>query len=187
MRTWLYIAACVAAASLAAAASAEDVAVRAAVEKTDAFVGEPFIFQIQVQGNDHPDAPDVSALSNDFDVQTLGGQTNNSQSVTVVNGRMSTTVQRAYVFNYRLSPKRTGVLNIPAMTLTVDGKAMSTQPIQLTGRKPEETQDFKFRLEHCLVNHLVAFVDCIDGLLEGLWVIEAADVNNRRSGHLNSL
>ncbi len=147
MRTWLYIAACVAAASLAAAASAEDVAVRAAVEKTDAFVGEPFIFQIQVQGNDHPDAPDVSALSNDFDVQTLGGQTNNSQSVTVVNGRMSTTVQRAYVFNYRLSPKRTGVLNIPAMTLTVDGKAMSTQPIQLTGRKPEETQDFKFRLE----------------------------------------
>lgn len=144
----------------AVSAFAQEITVRAAVEKNDAFVGEAFIFQIQVQGHDHPDPPDVSALSQDFDVQSLGGQTNNSQSVTVINGRMNSTVQRAYVFNYRLSPKRTGALSIPALSVTVDGKVFTTQAIQLNGRKPEETQDFKFRLalssERCYVGEPVA-------------------------------
>ena len=130
----------------ALSANAQPIAVRAAVEKQDAYVGEPFIFQIQVQGNDHPDAPDVSALQKDFDVQTLGGQTNNSQTVSIVNGRMTQDTQRAYVFNYRLTVKKPGVLTIPPITLTANGQSFTTQPIQMNGKKPEETQDFKFRV-----------------------------------------
>ncbi len=130
----------------AACALAEQITVRAAVEKTDAYVGEPFMFQIQFQGTDRPDEPEVTALAQDFDVQPMGGQTNNSQSVSIVNGRVTSNVQRNYVYSYRLTPKKAGRLTIPALTVTAEGQHFTTQPIQLNGRTPQETAEFKLRL-----------------------------------------
>lgn len=143
----------------AATALAQQVTVRAAVEKTDAYVGEPFMFQIQVQGSDRPEEPDIAGLTQDFDVQPLGGQTNNSQSVSIVNGRVTSNVQRAYIYSYRLTPKKAGLLTIPALAVTAEGQRFTTQPIQLNGRTPQETAEFKLRLalssEKCYVGQPV--------------------------------
>ena len=128
------------------AGAGQRVAVRAAVEKQDVFVGEAFVFQIQVEGSDEPAKPDVSAIA-DFAVEALGGRANNSESVTIINGRVSRNVRRAYVFNYRLTPKRTGALTIPAIAVTVEGQTLRTRPIPIRAQKPAETDDLKLRLE----------------------------------------
>lgn len=128
---------------LAASARAE-VSVQAAVDQQEVFVGETFTLQIQVEGSDAPGEPDVSPIT-DFQVEARGGQQNSSESVTIVNGRMSRVSHHGYVFNYGLTPKRAGRLLIPPLTLTVDNQAYQTQAIAIMAKKPVETEDFKLR------------------------------------------
>ncbi len=128
-------------------ATAEAQAFRAqgAVQKTEVFQGEPFVFQIQVEGSDAPDKPDVSGLT-DFQVREMGGQQNSSQSMTIVNGQVNKVVRRGYVFSYRLTPKRSGTLRIPAIAVSAEGKTARTAPIAIRVVPPVETDDFKLRM-----------------------------------------
>jgi len=115
------------------------------VEKDELFLGESITFQVEITGSDHPGEPDLSALT-DFRVEPLGGQTRNSESITIINGRMSRVVRRGYVFSYRLTPKRTGRLVIPALEVDADGQRLRTEPIVISVNEPAETEDFKLRL-----------------------------------------
>ncbi len=135
--------------SLAAALPATDAAAAfsadAAVESTEVFVGESFVYQIQVQGEDAPEQPDLSRLS-DFSVAFVGGQQNNSSSITIINGKTTRDVRRGYIFNYRLTPKRAGTLTIPSVTITAGKQTARTRPIQIRADKPREIDDFHFEL-----------------------------------------
>ena len=126
-------------------AFAERLSVNAAVEQLEVFVGESFIFQIQIEGSDNPNPPDLSVLS-DFAIEVLGGEKNSSQSVSVINGQMTRVVKRGYVFNYRLTAKRSGVLIIPSVSITADNQTDVTQAIELRAKEPIETDDFKLRI-----------------------------------------
>jgi len=126
-------------------AVAGQLAARAAVERQEVYVGEPFVFQIQIMGSDAPEAPDVTPIK-DFDVQALGGRQNNSESVTIINGQMSRVVQRAYVFSYRLTAKQAGQFTIPSISVTADGVRLATNPVPIRAIKPTETEDAKLRL-----------------------------------------
>lgn len=141
-----------------AAARAEELSVRVAVEQQDVYVGDSFVFQVQVNGSDEPEAPKMAGLA-DFDVQFLGGQKNNSESVTIINGRMSRDVRRGYVFSYRLTPKRVGQLQIPSLAIRADGQTVKTDPVEIRASQPEENEDFKLRLtlskETCYVGEPV--------------------------------
>jgi len=150
MRPSLKIAAALAfVAALAAVAvdraSADQLTVRPAVERADVFVGEPFMFLLQIDGSDAPEKPDVSQIS-DFTVESLGGQQNSSSSVTIINGQVTQDVRRGYVFSYRLTPKRPGQLTIPAITVKSGGQTAATMPVSITASTPTETSDFKLRL-----------------------------------------
>jgi len=125
--------------------AAEEIAVQARVEKAEVYLGESFIFQIQVDGTESPDEPDISVIK-DFKVEPLGGRTNSSQSIIIINGRMQKNVKRAYVFSYRLSAKREGQLIIPSIKVTAAGLSLFTNPIRISAKKPAETKDFKLRL-----------------------------------------
>jgi hypothetical protein len=122
-----------------------EVSVQAAVDKQEVSVGETFTLQVQVEGSDEPGQPDVSSLT-DFTVEPRGGQQNNSESVSIINGQMSRVSHHGYVFSYGLTPKKEGRLTIPALTVTVDKQAYRTQPISILAKKPEETNDFKLRM-----------------------------------------
>ncbi len=127
------------------AALAAQIAARAGVERQEVYVGEPFLFQIQILGSDAPEAPDVAALK-DFDVQALGGRPNNSESVTIINGKMDRVVRRAYVFSYHLTAKQPGQFTIPAIAVTAEGVQLSTNPVPVRAVRPTETEDSKLRL-----------------------------------------
>jgi BatD DUF11 like domain len=130
----------------AAAASAQELSVTAAVEKDQVYVGAPFTLQIQIDGSDQAERPDLSGLT-DFQVQDGGGGQNNSQSISIVNGKISRVVRRGYTFNYRLTAKRAGELTIPAVSVTAGGETRRTQPIRVRALPPTESDDFRLRLD----------------------------------------
>lgn len=130
--------------SLAGNAWAE-VTVQAAVDQDEVYVGQTFTLQVQVEGNESPEEPDLSKLS-DFSVEARGGQQNSSESISIVNGRMSRVSHHGYVFNYGLTPKKEGRLVIPPLTVVVDKQPYQTQPVRVTVKKPEESDDFKLRM-----------------------------------------
>ncbi len=127
------------------AALAGDVRVQAAVEKSRVYVGEPFILQIQVEGADDPEKPDLGPLS-DFNVSYAGGQQNNSQSITIINGKMTRIAQKGYLFNFKLSARKEGDLVIPALPVKVSGQLLHTEPITVAAIRPAERNDLKLRL-----------------------------------------
>ncbi|MBU0676291.1 MAG: BatD family protein [Proteobacteria bacterium] len=126
-------------------AAEQELSVQAAVESREVMVGEPFILQIQVAGDDNPARPDLSGLT-DFTVQDMGGQQNSSQSITIVNGKYTQISSRGYLFNYQLTAKRAGNLIIPAINAVAGGRTFSTGAITIKAREPEESDDFKLAI-----------------------------------------
>jgi hypothetical protein len=116
---------------------------RAVIEDQQPFVGQTVVFQIQVEGHDSPEKPDLTALRQDFSIREGGGAVNNSQSITIVNGRVTRTVQRGYTFQYQLAPKREGSLRIPPIEVRADGRTATTSPVQLQVSPPAEIRDFR--------------------------------------------
>ncbi len=127
-------------------AIAEPLRVDAAVERNTVFVGEPFIYQIQIQGSEDPEKPDVADIPG-FDVVFQGGQQNSSTSMTIINGRVTRNVKKGYFFSYQLTPKHEGRLTIPPVAVSVDGRTLQTPPVEINVRKPVSTDDFKLRLD----------------------------------------
>ncbi|RJR30651.1 MAG: hypothetical protein C4574_02000 [Candidatus Latescibacterota bacterium] len=142
------IAAVFAALAVAAAsyAAAQEISVRAAVESESVYMGQSFVYQIQVEGSDEVSQPDISPLQQLFTVEYLGGSSNNSQSISIVNGRMERQVRRGYVFQYRLTPRTKGDVTIPAVAVKVKGQTFNTNAIRLGVNQPVETEDFKLRM-----------------------------------------
>ena len=130
---------------LAAGVSAETVSVQALVDKQEVSVGESFMLQIKIDGDDSPAAPDLSGLQ-DFTVQPKGGGQNNRESITIINGKINRVSEHGYVYNYNLVPQRDGLLTIPAIEIVVAGKILLTQPIAIKVNKPALTDDFKLRI-----------------------------------------
>ena len=125
---------------------AQSVQVHAAVEKTEVFLGEPFIFQIQIEGSDDPGQPNLGNIDG-FSIHERGGQNNSSSSVTIINGRMVQNVSRGFVFSYQLTPLKKGVVTIPSIPITANGQTFRTQAIPIRVNEPAETDDFKLRME----------------------------------------
>ncbi len=99
--------------------------VSARVSATDLTINNQTTLSIEISGVSNINGVPNLALP-DFDVQGAG-QTSSYQWV---NGQTSALV----VFNYILTPKRTGTLQVPSITLNVSGKAYSTQPIAINVR-----------------------------------------------------
>jgi hypothetical protein len=147
---------------------------QAAVERTNVFTGEPFIFQIQVSGSDHPEKPDISGIAG-FTVEFQGGRQNSSTSLTILNGRVSRDVRQGYIFSYRLTPRHAGLLVIPSIAVHSDGLTVHTQRVEIHVGRPKEVKDFKLRLSlsktHCYIGEPV--------ILQVTWYL-GSDVRNFR-------
>lgn len=134
------------------AATTGGLSAQALVEKDTVAVGEPFLFQIRIEGSDlapGTDPPELSGMV-EFAVEYLGGQSNNSSSITIVNGRMSKVETYGYVYSFRLTARKTGSLEIPAITVPLDSastKTVRTRPIPIRVVPPEASDDFHLELK----------------------------------------
>ena len=140
-----FLLALVLATAAATAVPAQSIAVQAAVERTEVFVGEPLRFRIVVSGSDRVTAPDPAGIAG-FTVRTLGAGPNNSEIVTTINGRTTRQVNRGYVLNYQLIAGSPGELTIPSLTLQVDGQPQSTRAIAVRVRAPQRVEGYRLEL-----------------------------------------
>jgi hypothetical protein len=132
------------------AANTDDVTVSATVEKETVSLGEPFLLQIQVEGADTPSVgagPDMHGVT-DFSYESLGSQSNNRSSITIINGKMNKVETRGYVHSYRLTPRKTGQLVIPPIAVVVASKTYHTQAIRVQVMEPQTTDDFQLNIEY---------------------------------------
>ena len=122
--------------------AAQSLAARAAVSAAETEVGVPFNLQVVVDGSDAAPEVDLPPLDG-VSVRPLSAGPNNSESITIVNGRTTRRVERSYVLNYELVPSRPGRLEIPAIGLTVNGRRLRTQPLAVSVFAPQSIDEYR--------------------------------------------
>jgi len=123
---------------LAGRASASDepeIAVEAGA--TEIFIGESVDYVVEIRNVKNPAPPDVSALRHDFDVVSAGDESHNQSSTFIINGKVTQQNSFGHAYRFRLTPKRTGKLVIPAPSATIDGKTYSGRALALSVIAPE--------------------------------------------------
>lgn len=130
---------------LALTAAGQTLEVNARVSSTDIYAGQSMLLEIDVEGSDSPSSPDLSAVNANFRVQDAGGGSRNSQSISIINGRLSRHVERGYTFRYSLIPRSEGTFTIPPIAVQVDGNVLRTQAITIHVNPAAEVADFKLR------------------------------------------
>jgi hypothetical protein len=123
---------------LAAQASADDepeIVVEAGA--SEIFIGESVDYVVEIRNVKNPAPPDLSALRQDFDVVSAGDESHNRSSTFILNGTVTQQSSFGHAFRFRLTPKRTGKLVIPAPSASIDGKTVSGRALALDVIAPE--------------------------------------------------
>ncbi len=121
-------------AALAASASGQ-VQVSAQVDSgKDIYVGEGFTFYIVIQGSDKAGQVDLKPLQ-EYNPQSTGNR--KQISTNFINNR--TTQSVTTIMTYTLTASREGRLQLPSLTVEVEGKTYRTNPVTVNIIKPGTT------------------------------------------------
>jgi len=120
----------------------------------DIYVGESFGYYIVIEGADKEGQVDLSPLQK-YNPQSTGNR--QQSSVNIVNNRMTKTVTT--IMTYSLSTNLQGRIQIPPVTVTVDGKEYKTNPVAVNILKPGTTDKLELDVvlseEQCYVGQPV--------------------------------
>ncbi len=115
------------------------------VDRNKVFEGESLTYAILLNLVDNPTRPDLSHLT-DFAVEPAGEKELNSQSITIINGVRKEVVQKGTQYLYKLTPKSSGDLIIPAPKVTVGGKSIEGKPIKIQVKAIEDQDLVKLEM-----------------------------------------
>ena len=115
--------------SLRAEPCAEPPDVVCSVSENEVFVGESITFQVDVQNAENPPSPNIDALKERFEIEFIGDQSRNQSQTMIINGRFSQSNSFSHVYQYQLTAKAAGTFKIPAVTVTIDGKTLTSNSI----------------------------------------------------------
>jgi hypothetical protein len=105
------------------------VKVQAELSESTIYLGESVRLELRISGLRDPEPPVISHP--DIDISSEGGQSFSNSSISMINGHTSRVEDFGYVARYRLRPRTTGTLRIPAITVTHDGQTYSSRPLTL--------------------------------------------------------
>ncbi|MBL8843901.1 MAG: BatD family protein [Planctomycetes bacterium] len=120
----------------ASASAQESARVECHLERDAIWEGESVGYQVDVLDGEASE-PDLSAFS-DFTVEPAGSQQVNSSSVAIENGRMRRVERHGVEYRYRLTPKRSGRLTVPAPTVKSADATVRGNALALEVRPPPE-------------------------------------------------
>ena len=143
MRAIIIFVAALACAPLSRAFTADAPSLNAVLSPGQIYEGESVNFEIQIKGlkEGHEARPDMKAFSEaGFEVEEAEhGWTGRSEQVTIINGQVNRKVDHGMLlYRYRLTPKRTGKLALPAAHVEIDGTVLTTQQLSLNVTAPEQ-------------------------------------------------
>ncbi|MCS6988936.1 MAG: BatD family protein [Chloroherpetonaceae bacterium] len=110
----------------------QDVSVRAFVSESNAVLGSPIYYTVEIQGGVGGEA--IPPTSDAIEIQRNSVST--SQSVSIVNGQMSQTKSITFV----AIPKKEGKHVIPPATVKIGGQTLSTNSVAITVSKTATAQ-----------------------------------------------
>jgi hypothetical protein len=122
-------------AAQARAADEPEIVVEA--DSNEIYIGESVDYVVEIRNVKNPAAPDLSALRQDFDTVSTGDESRNQSSTFIFNGRVTQQNSFGHAYRFRLTPKRTGRLVIPAPSATIDGKTVSGRALRVNVIAPE--------------------------------------------------
>jgi hypothetical protein len=118
---------------------AAPVTVRAELSEATIYLGESVRLELRISGLRDPEPPVLSHP--DIDISSEGGQSFSNSSISIINGRTSRVEDFGYVARYRLRPRTTGRLAIPAIAVTHEGQTYYSQPLTLVVQALAEQDD----------------------------------------------
>ncbi|MBF0385337.1 MAG: BatD family protein, partial [Candidatus Omnitrophica bacterium] len=101
---------------------ADDISFQATVDRNKATLWDTIELTLSFEGTKNVPTPDLPDI-NGFDHKYLGPRS----QVTIINGSVSQSVSHSYI----LYPKQTGVFQIPAVTVIIDGTTYASSPIDV--------------------------------------------------------
>ena len=100
----------------------------------DIYVGEGFNFYIIIQGSENAGKVDLQPLRQ---YNPQGGGSRKQSSLNIINGRTTRSVTT--IINYTLTVSQAGRLELPSLTVEVEGKTYQTNPVPVNIIKPGTT------------------------------------------------
>ncbi|WP_069131111.1 BatD family protein [Rhodohalobacter halophilus] len=104
----------------------QDYTLEATVSENRIFVGEQFNLNIEVSGSSMRDVS-LPVLPQLYGVRVLSSTPSRSTSISIVNGRTTTST----TYSFSLIARDTGVHTIPPVSIEIDGETRQTNPIQI--------------------------------------------------------
>jgi hypothetical protein len=118
------------------------VEVRVDVEKREVYLGESFIYRLQVIGGEQVGTPDMLGFK-DFDVREFPKTWLRYRGTDWLDPN---TLELGTSYFFRLVALRTGLLTLPSTPIDVGGKIYSTPEIRIRAELPPPSHDFKLSL-----------------------------------------
>lgn len=125
----------------------QDVQIVAESSADEIFAGESVDYQVEIRNAQNPVAPDMNSIKQTFEVVELGNQARNQSSISIINGRVTQNQIFSHVYQYRLTPKRSGDLSIPAATATIEGRELRSRELPLRVMPAEEQDVVKLEIK----------------------------------------
>jgi len=125
---------------LSGAAWAETPEVLCELSRDRVYLGESVGYRVTLNHVENPSPPELAGFD-DFDVKSAGTQNLNSTQITIINGQRSEVIRHGQAYDYVLTPRRAGLLTVPAPIAQVDGEVLQGRALALRVVEPDLQDD----------------------------------------------
>ena len=110
------------------------------------YVGQAFAYMIIIDGENKAGQSDLTPLAA-YNPQSAGNRDVSQTSTTIINNKVSQKVTKRYVMSYLLTANKTGRVELPPVTVTLDGARYRTNPVTVNILQPGTTDKLDFEVE----------------------------------------
>ncbi len=122
------------------------------------YIGESFAYHIIIDGENKAGQVDITPLAK-YNPQGTGNRDVSQRSWSLINGKTTEKIVKRYVMSYSLSAQTEGQIDLPPVTVTLNGKKYKTNPVTVNVLKPGTTDkldlEVMFSQQHCYVGQPV--------------------------------
>ena len=120
-------------------AIAQEPQITAELNTNRIYVGEAVVYSVMVSNVEDPPEPDLSHFVG-LDVTLLGQSSQNSSSISIINGVRTDTRRFGKLFRYSLTPSTVGTITVPAPEVEINGDVLTGPPLELVVQGASEQE-----------------------------------------------
>ncbi|MHC4557426.1 MAG: BatD family protein [Planctomycetota bacterium] len=111
----------------------------------DIYVGQNFAYLIIIDGENKPGQVDLTPLAK-YNPQSAGNRDVSRTSISIVNNKTTKQIIKRFVMSYSLTTNQPGQIQLPPVTVTLDGKQYNTNLVRVNIMEPGKTDKLDFEV-----------------------------------------